>query len=425
MPMTGSAPNKTYVRSDGTRTGAAVCAQEKSALLNDTAALADNRENDLALGINVMLMKDGGNQLTGDIPANTHKFTGVGSGTASDQWATVGQIQAGSLIYAQAAGTGDAITLDFSPNIVLTAGQVLIFKATATNTGAATAASDGGSAIDIKKGKAGATALVAGDITSGGMYGLFYDGTNHQLLTLSTGNETNVLALNALTGAADKLPYFTSSTAMALADFSAFARTLLDDADAAAMRTTLGSVIGTNVQAFNANLSQLAGLSLVADRLPYADGTGTLALATLTASGRNLLDDASTSAQRTTLGLAIGSDVQAFDADILKADVTDTLTVGYNATEFAAGTKSSGTFTPDPASGNFQSATNGGAHTLAPPASTCSIVIQYTNNGSAGAITTSSFTKVDGAFTTTNGDDFMCYIVRNNGFSHLNIVRMQ
>lgn len=122
---------------------------------------------------------------------------------------------------------------------------------------------------------------------------------------------------------------------------------------------------------------------------------------------------------------AIGVTVQAFDADTLKSDVTATLTKGYNVTEYDAGTKSSGTYTPAPSDGNFQKAVNGGAHTLAPPSSTCFIIIQYTNNGSAGTITTSGFTKVTGSFTTTNGDDFMCYISRNNSFSHLSIMRLQ
>lgn len=99
--------------------------------------------------------------------------------------------------------------------------------------------------------------------------------------------------------------------------------------------------------------------------------------------------------------------------------------VGYIATAYNAGTKSTGTYTPDPTNGNFQYAVNGGAHTLAPPANDCSMVVQYTNNGSAGTVTTSGFTKVSGAFTTTNGDDFHCFITRLNGFSHLNIVALQ
>ncbi len=46
------------------------------------------------------------------------------------------------------------------------------------------------------------------------------------------------------------------------------------------------------------------------------DGAGDVEEITMTAAGRALVDDANTSAQRTTLGLAIGSDVQAHDADL-------------------------------------------------------------------------------------------------------------
>lgn len=113
-------------------------------------------------------------------------------------------------------------------------------------------------------------------------------------------------------------------------------------------------------------------------------------------------------------------------ADMLRPDVTATLEVGFNSTDFDAGTKSSGTYTPNPASGNFQKAVNGGAHTLAPPDSSCCIVVQYTNNASAGAITTSGFTMVTGdAFTTTNGHDFLCHLTRCNGFSHLHVTALQ
>ena len=124
-------------------------------------------------------------------------------------------------------------------------------------------------------------------------------------------------------------------------------------------------------------------------------------------------------------GLPLG-----YDTDTLKSDTAANLTAGFTATAYNAGTQSSGTYTPDPDNGNFQRAVNGGAHTLAPPAATpgdsLSMVIQYTNNGSAGTITTSGFTKVSGdALTTTNGDDFMFDITVVNGFSRLIVTALQ
>lgn len=110
----------------------------------------------------------------------------------------------------------------------------------------------------------------------------------------------------------------------------------------------------------------------------------------------------------------------------IKKNVSATLTVGYIATPYSAGTKSSGTFTPDPANGNQQYATNGGAHTLAPPSSACSMIIEYVNNGSAGTITTSGFTKVTGdTLNTTNGNKFLFFIVKSQNYSHLYVQALQ
>lgn len=122
----------------------------------------------------------------------------------------------------------------------------------------------------------------------------------------------------------------------------------------------------------------------------------------------------------------LGVTVQAYDADTLKADTADQLTAGFTAQDYAAGTKSSGTFTPDAANGNFQTATNGGAHTLAPPSSSCTIIILYTNNGSAGTITTSGFTQVDGdAFDTTDTNKFVCYVTKIGSSSVLTVKALQ
>ena len=115
-----------------------------------------------------------------------------------------------------------------------------------------------------------------------------------------------------------------------------------------------------------------------------------------------------------------------YDADTLKADTADVLTAGYACTVHDAGTKASGTYTPDEADGNMQKAVNGGAHTLAVPANDCTLVIQYTNNASAGTITTSAYTIVDGdTLTTTNGHDFFFYITNSDAFSLLTVKALQ
>jgi len=116
--------------------------------------------------------------------------------------------------------------------------------------------------------------------------------------------------------ATDKLLGRSSSGAGDIEEITCTAagRALIDDADATAQRATLGLVIGTNVQAYDAELAAIAGLTSAADKGIQFTGSGTAATFDLTTAGKALLDDADAAAQRTTLGLGTVATL-AYDTD--------------------------------------------------------------------------------------------------------------
>jgi hypothetical protein len=73
--------------------------------------------------------------------------------------------------------------------------------------------------------------------------------------------------------------------------------------NAADARTNLGLAIGTDVQAYDAGLQSIAGLTTSANQLIYTTGADAYAVSSLTAAGRALLDDTDAATQRATLGL--------------------------------------------------------------------------------------------------------------------------
>ncbi len=77
---------------------------------------------------------------------------------------------------------------------------------------------------------------------------------------------------------------------------------------APAARTALGVAIGSDVQAYDAGLQSISGLTTVADRMLYTTGSDTYAVTPITSLGRNVVAAADTSAVLTAMGLSTATD---------------------------------------------------------------------------------------------------------------------
>jgi hypothetical protein len=87
-----------------------------------------------------------------------------------------------------------------------------------------------------------------------------------------------------------------------ITDSSAAGRTLLTAADATAQRTALALTPGVNVQAFDAELSAIAGLTSGANLVPYFTGVGTAATTAFTPLARTLVGNNTQAEMLTTIG---------------------------------------------------------------------------------------------------------------------------
>jgi hypothetical protein len=122
------------------------------------------------------------------------------------------------------------------------------------------------------------------------------------------------------------------------------------------------------VQAYDAGLQSISGLTTAADKMIYTTALDTYAVTDLTAAGRALLDDADAAAQRTTLGLGTIATQSAASVAISGGSITgmptptaasDVATKGYvdNAARLIDANPAAGTTLELPSISNYNGIT--------------------------------------------------------------------
>lgn len=184
-----------------------------------------------------------------------------------------------------------------------------------------------------------ADANAARPITAGGTGATSASGAR-TALGLEIGSDVQaqdpgLTSIAGLTTTANQMLYTTAADAYATTALTPFARTILDDIDAAAARATLGLVPGTNVQAYDAGLQSIAGLTTAANQMLYTTAPDVYATTALTPFARTVLDDANAAAVLSTLGVSAFAQTVLDDPDAATVRAT---TGTNNASNMTLGT---------------------------------------------------------------------------------------
>ncbi len=307
---------------------------------NDLHVVTDNY---LYLDAPVMTYIQGGLTVAGSVSLPTDSVTGsmIADSTLVEADLATGAVTsakildgtvanadlAGSIAYSKLNLTDSIVSADITDGTI-TADDLASGAVTTAKILDATIATADLADSAVTSAKIAADTIVAEDIATGAVTTTeILDGTvanadladaDLQALAGLTASDSNIIVGNGTAWVAESGDTARTSLGLAIgtnvqaydADLTTYAgitpsaniQSLLGSADYSAARTNLGLAIGTNVQAYDAQLADVAGLAVADGNIIVGDGANFVAESGDTA--------------RTSLGLAIGTNVQAYDADL-------------------------------------------------------------------------------------------------------------
>ena len=361
--------------------------------------------------------------------ATTSATAAAASATAAATSATAAATSATS------AGTS-ATTATTKAGEAATSATAAASSATSASTSATTAttkASEASSSATAAASSATAAASSATSATSSAS-----SATSSASTATTKASEASTSASTATTKASEAATSATAAATSATSAATSATASATSATAAASSATSAASSLSTFQGQYHGAASSDPSSGLDAGDLYFNTSTNQLKVyngsawqvAAVSASGlltaaNNLSDVANAGTSRTNLGLAIGTNVQAFDADNAVTDAAQTFTAGQRGEITAL--SDGATITPDMNDSNNFSVTLGGNRTLANPSNIAvgqcgSIFIAQDGSGSRTLAFGSYYDFVDGTAptltTTASAVDRIDYVVRTSTSIH-------